>query len=343
MSTVQLLPSANLSPRGLAARLHRPPQVVARPDRDLPAILSELWESTETRARRPARPWARPDSPPWIEAALREFAADLLGAFRGTGSDLVLTSAVSADGLATLQRLVPDIPLVQVIRDGRGAPKPLASPQEGLAWARQWAASVAPGQEAGLDAITIASLRPGALAGTVLAPLAAAHWPALQPLRGEALLGFLCWAPARQALEAAGFGQQPAPPQALSDPELIAAVAENEPVEQAVQRLNGAVRRVPAPRLWALLGDKLSELGDDDRACGAWREALRLAPRQPSALVALLSRPERDDAMPHIQSACAHGSGEVRAAAARWLVGRGMDEESAEALTQVRDQRWYAT
>lgn len=338
MTTLMLAPSANLPAAALAEILHRPPQVTARADRDVAAILATLWEETEHRAQRPARPWASPQTPPWILRSVTDFARTLLHDLAGGAPNLLVIHPGTLTHLPALRRLLPEQPVRVLARDGTRAPSPVHDALGGLAWARRWADSIGEDAEIiAMERITTANTR-----GTLLAPLASARLPPGSPLSGEALAGFACWEPAREAMARCGYAPPPRPAAPPAHPALIAAYAQGEAPDAAVAWLKAALREQPDGRLWVALGDRLAEGKDLSGALVAWRAAVESRRSPPRAWRALLAHPERDDALPHLGAACRHRDASVRAAAARWLVARGMDEEAAEALTQVRDDRWYA-
>jgi hypothetical protein len=343
MIALLITPSANLSPKKIATTLHRPPLVCARADRNIPGILSELWEATEIRARRPARPWEQPETPGWISAAMQDFGRQLLHDLADGSTHIICVFPQQAAGLAVAPRLLPEAQQLLLTRDGRVPPSPIAPDNAlaGLAWAKAWAGSVQPALDAGIDAVPVEQLSPAAVNGTLLEPLGGLRWSGPAPLQGAALLGFSCWEPARAALAVLGYPVPARPVSPPAHPALIEAFARGEERPQAIARLRGALSVAADARLWGTLGELLAEEGRLTEACEAWRTSAA-GDGPASAWVSLLDQADRDDALPLIRSACGHQDAGVRAAAARWLVVRGMDEESAEALTHVRGERWYA-
>jgi hypothetical protein len=343
MVSLMLMPAANICPRGVARRLSRPPLVTARADRNVPGMLAALWEATEVRARRPVRPWDSPDTPPWITAALEDFGRQLLVDLAQGSEHLVAVHAEMVAHLPVLRRILPDVQHLMLTRDGRLTDAPI-DPMDagaGLDWAKAWAASI----DADVDLLPVDRVRTADLQGTVLEPLCQSPWPERPVLQGAALAGFSCWAPARDAMRRWGYAELEPPDSVGAQPALIEALARGEAetgdVEAAVSRIQGALRQGEDALLQATLGDLLAQQGDEGGAHQAWAAAAR-AGGAPSVWVALLSQPERPEGLGWIRAACAHQDTSVRAAAARWLVARGMDAESAEAITSVRHERWYA-
>ena len=338
MTVLLLAPGANLSPQAVARTLHQPPQVQARADRDVAGIVASLWEETEHRAQRPARPWASSETPDWILASIRDFAAQLLHELSGGAPNLVAVHPGAATHIQVARRILPNTPVISLLRDGTFSPSPVRDALGGLRWAQTWAASTIEG----VPCVSVERVPAAAVRGTLLAPLAGLRPPPMPQLSPEAMLGFGCWEPARAAMARAGYAAPPRPHAPPEHPALIEAYAAGEPLEAAVLLLERALKRHPDGRLWAALGERLAEAGEQQSAFCAWISAIESEQSPPSAWIALLGHPEQDHMLPHLSEACRHPDAQVRAATARWLVARGMDEEAAEAVTQVRDERWYA-
>ena len=329
----------------LARALHAPPVSRFLTNRGILTALDRLWQATEVRVRRPGTPWAHPEPPEWVDAAVADFGR-LLIRQHGQGASVVGIAEPEAP-TARIQRWFPRATVLHVVRDGLCAPiavpsDPIAAAQAGLAWAERWAASVE--AAAGLPVLQLEALTPEAVAELADALSIPTVGP-LDPrprarLEGPAAEGFACSAAAVRHMAALGYACPQ--PGALSQtvPALLAARARGLLAADAPEAAL-AMTESPHPVVLTVRGEILRALGDEDGAAAAWQAAIVHADAPAEAWLGLLSLSDRPESLPAARRARCAADPTLRAAAARWMVARGMDHEAAEAIARVHGQRWY--
>lgn len=331
----------------LARTLHCPPRSRFLTDRGILATLDRLWQASEARVRRPGTPWAHPDPPAWVDRAVADFGR-LLIRQHAEGAPVVGIAEPEAPA-ARLRAWFPGATILHLVRDGLEAPitlpaAPRAAARAGLDWAQRWSASIE--GAAGVPTLrfeSVPDLLPQ-LASSLLLPRVGVWQPRLrQRLTGPAAEGFACCAPAAAAMAALGH-PLPAPgPLSLAVPELTAARARGL---LAVGQVGEALSLLDAvdgahPVLADVLGEARLAAGDEDAAVAAWAAAVRHPAAPRSAWISLLAHPDRSESAAAARQARRSADPGIRAAAARWMVARGMDREAAEAVARVHGQRWY--
>ncbi|MEL6349682.1 MAG: hypothetical protein AAFV53_41645 [Myxococcota bacterium] len=339
-----LLGAPNVGLDTLAEALSHAPGVRIRGDWDLVAVLRGLWEATESAARRPAVPWRRPDAPEWLDGTLADYARLLVHLEGQSTTRFGVAHTALARHLLQVAKWLPPFQFVHLARDPMHAAISLspdlstaATAEAGLRWAKIWTNHVEPPTSVRLPAVRVESLDPGSLIG-----VSGVRWrpPALPQLPPAAAEGFACHPTAPTLMSA--FGYTPPAVGALSEtvPGLIVARAEGDPT-QAQRRLESGLRRSSDGRLWNALGELHRRQGAESEACRCFTVSIHSPNTPTAAWTNLLSMPHREESLDIIGSARQNPQIEIRAAAARWMVARGMDQESAEVLANVHGYRWY--
>ena len=331
----------------LARALTHPPRSRFLIDAQILATLERLWMATEARVRRPGTPWARPDPPDWVDGAVADFGRMLIKQ-HAQGAPVV-GIAEPEGSAARIGTWFPAAVVLHLVRNGLQAPitppdDPIAAAEAGLDWAKRWSDAITAAEGASVIRFEDIGVQLPQIGAALSLPVGPWQPRPRQHLTGPAVEGFACCGPARQQMAALGHDLPDPGPMSLMVPTLAAAwaralIAEGVPGE-ALSLLNQTAA-TDSPVLLDALGDAYRGCGDEDAAAAAWLDAVSLPGAPSSAWVSLLAMSERSEGLAVVRVARTSEDDTVRAAAARWMVDRGMDHEAAEAVARVHGQRWY--
>ena len=358
------------------------PSVHTRFGVNVPGIIEVVRDATSLRAKHPDRPWD-PDptwfqSPinGYADFVLRFFRSQH-GAARFCDG-----GPTYAFALSSLAEVMPAARFVHLFQDGReicaaaldGVVGREARLAKCVAVARDWSALVAAARDGMLAGgwgrsmeISLSAWRcspePIALAvldflGLEKADPMMASFHQLNAkmmhsyeLTQEEQSAFLSWGPAKKMLESAGLLGASRPEASVSEAgdviEVVEARADswalNECWEEAEKELVDALKKSDDGRLWASLGRLYLRQNNEDACVVCLIKAVSYEQADETVWSDLLSLHHREETVIVSQIARKSPVLGVRAAAARWLVARGLDEEAAEVVTNVERQEWLAS
>lgn len=333
----------------LSRALHHPPRSMSVRGADFLSSLDHLWQATEARVRRPGVPWAKPDPPAWVDRAVADFGRLLLKRY-AQGAPMVVIAEPEAP-VVPLKSWFPGAMVLHLVRDGLQAPfavpeDPIEAARIGLAWAERWSASVAASAGSAPLRFEHIGQRLPQLGAALGLPAVGVWQPRpRERLIGPAVEGFACCQAAADAMASLGHALPAPGAMSLEIPELAAARARGLIAQGRPGDALALLRTLDAshPVLLDAIGSASLAAGDEAGAAAAWKEALRHPGAPQGAWLSLLAMPERAESLSAARLARVSPNDALRAAAARWMVARGMDHEAAEAVARVHGQRWYLT